>query len=71
MTWRFRRMVPRLVIYAGSNPEVGDAVWVVNVSSSQIESRHPTVYSQPTIRFWEPPGFPPTTGVCIWRVLTI
>ena len=44
----------RLVIYAGSpslrvsirsTPELGDAVWVVNVSSSQIESRHPTVYS--------------------------
>jgi WD40 repeat protein len=35
----------RVVIYAGSTPEIGDAVWVVNVSSSQIESRHPTVYS--------------------------
>src|SRR5262249_50558923 len=32
----------RLVIYAGSNPECKDAVWVVNVSSSQIECRHPT-----------------------------
>jgi WD40 repeat protein len=31
----------RLVIYAGSNPEGGDAVWVVDVSSSRIESRHP------------------------------
>ncbi len=35
----------KLVIYAGSSPELGDAVWVVNVSSSQIESRHPTVCS--------------------------
>jgi serine/threonine protein kinase/WD40 repeat protein len=31
----------RLVIYAGSNPECGDAVWVVNVSSSRIEGPHP------------------------------
>jgi len=32
----------RLVIYAAaSTPELGDAVWVVNVSSAQIESRHP------------------------------
>lgn len=31
----------KLVIFAGSNPEGGDAVWVVDVSSSQIESRHP------------------------------
>jgi serine/threonine protein kinase/WD40 repeat protein len=31
----------KLVIFAGSNPEGGDAVWVVNVSSFQIESRHP------------------------------
>src|SRR5262249_4356572 len=30
----------KLVIYAGSNPECGDAVWVVNVSSSQIEGPH-------------------------------
>ena len=36
----------RVVIYAGSTRELGDAVWVVNVSSSQIESRHPTVYSE-------------------------
>ncbi|MEI6784199.1 MAG: hypothetical protein WCQ21_25180 [Verrucomicrobiota bacterium] len=32
----------RVVIYAASSP--GDAVWVVNVSSSQIESRHSTVH---------------------------
>lgn len=32
-------------IYAGSNPELGDEVWVVNVSSFQVESRHPTIYS--------------------------
>ncbi len=31
----------RLVIYAGSNPEGDDAVWVVNVSSSQVEHRQP------------------------------
>ncbi len=43
----------RVVIYAGipyqiagSTPEIGDEVWVVNVSSSRIESRHPTVYSK-------------------------
>ena len=35
----------RLVIYAGSTANIGDEVWVVNVSSSQIESRHPTVFS--------------------------
>jgi WD40 repeat protein len=38
----------RLVIYAGStheSPELGDAVWVMNVSSARTESRHPTVYS--------------------------
>ena len=44
----------RVVIYAGSasstmnirpTPELGDAVWVVNVSSSKIESRHPTFWS--------------------------
>ena len=42
----------RLVIYVGSNPhskrgstsELGDAVWVVDVSSSEI-ARYPTVYS--------------------------
>jgi WD40 repeat protein len=28
----------KLVIYAGSNPEGGDAVWVVDVASSRIES---------------------------------
>src|SRR6185295_19361417 len=32
----------KVVIYAGSNPEADDAVWVVDVSSSRIESRHPT-----------------------------
>jgi WD40 repeat protein len=32
----------KLVIYAGSNPEAGDAVWVVDVSSSRIESVQPT-----------------------------
>src|SRR6185295_7041544 len=31
----------KLVIYAGSNPEGGDAVWVVDVSSSRIENRYP------------------------------
>jgi len=31
----------RLVVYAGSNPEGGDAVWVVNVSSSQSGSPYP------------------------------
>jgi WD40 repeat protein len=36
----------KLVIYAGSTREIGDAVWVVNVSSAQIESRHPTVCSE-------------------------
>ena len=36
----------RLVIYAGSNPECGDAVWVVNVSSSQIEGPYPAGCSQ-------------------------
>ena len=42
----------KLVIYAGipyqdvgSTPVLGDAVWVVNVASSQVESHHPTVYS--------------------------
>ena len=40
----------KLVIYAGSNPEAGDAVWVVNVSSSQIESRHPAGCSLRTMR---------------------
>jgi WD40 repeat protein len=30
----------KLVIYAGSNPEGGDAVWVVDLAS-RIESRHP------------------------------
>jgi WD40 repeat protein len=36
----------RVVIYAGSTREIGDAVWVVNVSSAQIESRQSTVFSQ-------------------------
>lgn len=38
----------RVVIYAGSarsTPEFADAVWVVNASSAEIESRHPTIYS--------------------------
>ncbi len=35
----------KVVIYAGSTPDFGDAAWVVNVSSSQIESHHATVYS--------------------------
>jgi len=42
----------RAVIYAGGSARaagprqrVGDVVWVVNVSSSKIESRHPTVSS--------------------------
>lgn len=37
----FSRDGSRVIIYAGSNPEGNDAVWVVNVSSSQIESTHP------------------------------
>jgi WD40 repeat protein/tRNA A-37 threonylcarbamoyl transferase component Bud32 len=36
----------RVVIYAGSNPECADAVWVVNVSSSRIEGPHPAGCSQ-------------------------
>ena len=36
----------RVVIYAGSTAEIGDAVWVVNVSSSKIEGHHPTGSSQ-------------------------
>ena len=39
----------KLVIYAGSTPELGDEVWVVNVSSSQVESRHPTLYSNTSL----------------------
>ena len=35
----------KLVIYAGSTEELGDAVWVVDVSSAQIEGPYPTVYS--------------------------
>jgi WD40 repeat protein len=36
----------RVVIYAASDTrDLGDAVWVVNVSSAEIESRHPTAYS--------------------------
>ena len=35
----------RVVIYAGSVEKLGDAVWVVNVSSSRIEGRYPTVWS--------------------------
>jgi WD40 repeat protein len=43
----------RLVIYAGipsrtggPTPELGDEVWVVNVTSAQIESHHRSVYSK-------------------------
>ena len=32
----------RVVIYAGSTRELGDAVWVVNAFSSKVESRHQT-----------------------------
>jgi eukaryotic-like serine/threonine-protein kinase len=32
----------RVTIYAGSTPEIGDGVWVVNVSSSKIETREQT-----------------------------
>ena len=36
----------KLVISAGSySRELGDAVWVVDVASAQIESRHPTLWS--------------------------
>jgi WD40 repeat protein len=35
----------KLVIYAGSTPEFGDAVWVADVSASRIESHHLTVCS--------------------------
>jgi WD40 repeat protein len=35
----------RVVIYAGAAEKFGDAVWVVNVSSSRIEGRYPTVWS--------------------------
>jgi len=35
----------RLVISAGSSSGLGDAVWVVDVASAQIESRHPAPYS--------------------------
>jgi serine/threonine protein kinase/WD40 repeat protein len=36
----------RVVIYAGtSSRQIGDAVWVVNVSSGSIESRYPTFWS--------------------------
>jgi serine/threonine protein kinase/WD40 repeat protein len=31
----------KLVIYAGSNPEADDAVWVVDLASSRIEIRYP------------------------------
>ncbi|MFO1498659.1 MAG: protein kinase [Verrucomicrobiota bacterium] len=31
----------KLVIDGGSNPESGDAVWVIDVETSRIESRHP------------------------------
>ena len=44
--WDFRDLAfsqdgSKLVIYTGSNREADDAVWVVDVSSSRIESRHP------------------------------
>ncbi len=35
----------KLVIYAGSSRELGDAVWVVDVASATIESRHSTLFS--------------------------
>lgn len=35
----------KLVIYAGCSPDLGDAVWVVDVASAQIESRYPALYS--------------------------
>ena len=35
----------RVVIYAGSVEKFGDAVWVMNVSSSRIEGRYPTLCS--------------------------
>ncbi len=35
----------RMAIYAASSRELGDAAWVVNVSSSEVESRHSTLYS--------------------------
>jgi len=35
----------RLAIYAGGTAELGDAVWVVNMSSSTVESRHTNVFS--------------------------
>jgi WD40 repeat protein/tRNA A-37 threonylcarbamoyl transferase component Bud32 len=38
---RFSQDGSKMVIYAGSNPEGGDAVWVLDVFSSRIESRHP------------------------------
>ncbi len=41
----FSRDGSRLVIYAGSVDALGDEVWVVNVSSSKVESRHPTAYA--------------------------
>jgi WD40 repeat protein/serine/threonine protein kinase len=38
----------KAVIYAGSTPKYGDAVWVVNVDTAQIESHYPAVYSYTT-----------------------
>ncbi len=35
----------RVAIYASANPDLGEAVWVVNVSSAQIEGRHATDFS--------------------------
>ena len=33
----------RLAIYAGSAPQIGAAVWVIDVTSNKIEKRYPTV----------------------------
>ena len=35
-----------MVIYAGATAEVGDAVWVVDVHSCEIEIRQPTAFSR-------------------------
>jgi len=50
-TWDVRDLAfsqdgSKMVIYAGSNPSLGDAVWVVDVFSSKTESRHPTAFSR-------------------------
>ena len=73
-TWRFRRMVPGWSFTPGKRSRQqhrrglgGECVL------PQIESRHSKPGSLTTLatRFLEPPGCPPTTGVCIWRVLTL